>query len=123
VHLSSDALRGPHGHPFLRMTNAMESALAHGKRVVLDSTGMSYRFRALLAHVRDAAFHVHLTVDAVEWRAREARRTDRAPLDASVYRRSARTLFAAPPDLVIDTTSRSPDEVAALAAHGWEAGA
>ena len=117
--LSSDALRGAHGHPFARMQNALESALAHGKLVVLDSTGMSYRFRALAGRVRERAFHVGLYVDPDNWRQRERARTDRAPLDEGVYRRSLRAPFAQPPDLHVDTSLRRAQDVAELVAQAW----
>ncbi len=102
------------------MTQALESALAHGRPVVLDSTGMSFRFRALVARVRTRALHVHLHVEPEAWSEREQRRSDRPMLDAEVYRRSLRPVFFAAPDLVIDTTALAPDEVAALVARAWE---
>ena len=119
MHLSSDALRGPHGHPFSRMRNALESALGHGKPVILDSTGMSYRFRALAAQVRSRAFHVALLVDVPHWSERERSRTDRPALDAGVYQRSLRAAFAQPPDLTVDTSAMRPQDVATLVAQAW----
>lgn len=121
VHLASDALRGSHGHPFLRMTRAMESALADGRRVVLDSTGMSFRFRALVETIRDRAYHVHLRVDVLEWQRRERGRTDRPPLDASVYRDSSAIVYPTPPDLTLDTTRLTPEDAVEIALRAWEA--
>jgi predicted kinase len=122
VHLSSDALRGPHGHPFDRMRNALESTLAHGKRAILDSTGMSYRFRAIVDRFRARIYHAHLTVDPLAWHEREQQRGDRAPLDAGVYRHSAKITFTVPPDLVVDTTQQNPEETAAFVLAAWERG-
>jgi hypothetical protein len=102
------------------MTQALESALAHGHLVVLDSTGMSYRFRALVMRVRDRALHAHLHVDSHAWREREQIRRDRPMLDASVYRRSLKPVFVVAPDLVIDTTALAPPDVAAIVANAWE---
>lgn len=101
------------------MGNALESALAHDKLVVLDSTGMSFRFRALVARVRDRAFHVALDVDAAGWERRERERTDRPPLDFGVYRESRSVTFAQAPDLVLDTSSIAPQDVAAVVAQAW----
>jgi chloramphenicol 3-O-phosphotransferase len=102
------------------MANQLSQALAQGRRAILDSTGMSFRFRALVVRVRADAFHVHLTVDLGEWREREARRTDRPPLDASIYRRSARIVFPSPPDLVVNTTPLTPGDLADRVAAAWE---
>jgi predicted kinase len=120
VLLSSDALRSKRKHGFDRMANRLDDALAQGRRVVLDSTGMSFRFHRLAARVRAQALHVHLLVDPVQWEARERRRADRAPLERDVYERSARIVFDPPPDLVLDTSACSPGEIAASVGCTWE---
>lgn len=120
VRLSSDALRSNRRHGFHRMARALEDALARGLRVVLDSTGMSFRFRDLAARVRRQALHVHLTVDAAQWEAREQQRRDRPSLDRGVYERSSHVVFDPPPNLTLDTTSLSLSDVIAVVASAWE---
>jgi predicted kinase len=120
VRLSSDALRSNRSHGFHRMARAVDQALAHGRHFVLDSTGMSFRFRDLAARLRAQALHVHLTVDAAHWEAREESRRDRARLNRGVYERSSQVVFDSPPDLTLDTSSLSPAGVLARVAAAWE---
>lgn len=120
VLLSSDALRSNRKHGFDRMASALDDALARGRRVVLDSTGMSFRFRRLAVRVRAQALHVQLAVDPPQWEARERQRVDRAPLDRGVYQRSARIVFDPPPDLALDTSALSPTDVIAAVGSAWE---
>ena len=118
--LSSDALRSNRKHGFDRMARAVREALARGRHVVLDSTGMSFRFRHLLAGVRAQAMHVHLTVDPGHWEARERMRTDRRTLGRDVYQRSSRVVFDSPPDLALDTSQLQKAGVVSAVASAWE---
>jgi chloramphenicol 3-O-phosphotransferase len=102
------------------MGRALDDARARGKRVILDSTGMSFRFQALIARVRTQAVHVHLSVDVEQWKAREQMRRDRAQLGEDVYRRSSEIAFESPPDLVVDTSRLTVDEVVDRVARAWE---
>jgi predicted kinase len=120
VHLSSDALRRNRSHGFDRMARALGQALTSSRLVVLDSTGMSFRFRALSISVRAHALHVHLTVDAAHWEARERTRSDRPPLDRTAYGRSSRTVFEPSPDITLDTSLLDPAGVIERVASAWE---
>jgi shikimate kinase len=120
--LSSDAIREALSHKqrrkgervFGRMHERFVVALAEGKRVVLDSTGMSARFRGLLHLHRNEIVHVHLTLhDSKRFDERELRRTDRpnGPLPLAAFNQSQRVVFQEPPDLTIATDDLSADEV------------
>jgi shikimate kinase len=122
VLLSSDAIRESLSRKqqrkgsrvFAQMRDRFLLALAGGDTVVLDSTGMSGRFRALLHAHRAEIAHVHLTLDdAKRFDERERQRTDRAsgPLPFAAFKHSQRIVFYDPPDLVIATDEISAEEV------------
>jgi shikimate kinase len=119
VHLSSDAIRAElTGSPlrkaravFALMEVRLLEALAESRIVVLDSTGMSERFRDLLSRY-PYIVHVHLRCSESAYRKREALRTDRErPLPAAAYRRSGSIRFTPPPHLVLDTSELGVPEV------------
>lgn len=120
--LSSDAIREGLSHNqrrkgervFAQMHARFVLARAVHKAVVLDSTGMSGRFRALLHAHRTEVVHVHLSLhDAKRFEERERQRTDRpnGPLPQAAFKHSQRVVFHEPPDLVIATDELTPDEV------------
>ena len=118
--LSSDAVRLDLTHNqrrrgervFNELHRRFETALEEGRAVVLDSTGMSPRFRALLRAHRNALVHVHLLLlDPGCFEARERQRSDReeGPLPYAAFRRSQRVAFHDPPDLVVATDHLDAD--------------
>jgi predicted kinase len=122
VLLSSDDLRASLSHRqrrrgervFAVMRQRLEVALARGHRIVLDSTGMSPRFRAMLHAYRQTFFHVHLRLESAEcFEERERSRTDRptAPVPRSAFHRSNRLEFYEPPDMTIATDRVTPEQV------------
>jgi hypothetical protein len=122
VLLSSDAIRESLSQKqrrrgarvFEAMRERFVLAKLEGKPVVLDSTGMSVRFRALLHAYRSQLLHVHLTLrDPKRFEERERTRTDRQgePLPREAFDHSQRIWFADAPDLIIATDERSADEV------------
>lgn len=120
VRLSSDELRmelsgsatGRTADVFNVMCSRMHDARFE-RDVILDSTGMSPRFRSLLAYYRSSIFHVHLTCDEAAWRARERQRADRVePFPLHAYVRSRAVCFSVAPNLLIDTTFIAADLVA-----------
>jgi predicted kinase len=99
---------------FARLAQQFDRALAENQPVILDSTGMSPRFRALLHAHRERVVHVHLTLDDVlRFEEREHGRRDRrgAPLPRGAFLRSRNVEFVELPDVVVSTDSRTIDEV------------
>jgi predicted kinase len=122
VLLSSDAIRENLSNTarrsgervFSAMHEQFEMALAQGAAVVLDSTGMSPRFRALLRAHRMQLLHVHLLLhDPQRFEEREHARTDRqeAPVARAAFHRSRRIEFHDPPDLTIATDELDVQQV------------
>jgi predicted kinase len=122
VLLSSDEIREGLSHNqrrrgervFAEMHERLRLALLEGKRVVLDSTGMSVRFRTLLHAHRAQLLHVHLRLhDPKRFEERERQRTDRpnGPLPHAAFKHSQSVFFHEPPDLIIATDEISPDDV------------
>lgn len=120
--LSSDAIRAGLSHRqarsgasvFAVLHQRFEAALARGEPVVLDSTGMSDRFRAIVRAHRASIHHVHLRLDSVErFEERERTRSDRSdsPMPRAAFYRSCRVQFHDPPDLTIATDTLTPDNV------------
>jgi predicted kinase len=120
--LSSDAIRaglsrrqGRSGRRvFAVMHERLEAALARREPVVLDSTGMSDRFRAIVRAHRASLCHIHLQLyDAARFEERERTRSDRPerPLSRATFYRSCRVQFHDPPDVTIVTDTLTPDEV------------
>ncbi len=98
---------------FAELHHRFERALAERRSIVLDSTGMSPRFRALLRAHRGEIVHVHLVLASVRhFEQRERGRTDRpaGALPAAAFHRSRGVQFDQPPDLVIETDELTPDE-------------
>ncbi len=99
---------------FREMLERFAVSIAQRRRVVLDSTGMSHRFRAMLHRYRAQLLHVHLTLnDSRRFQERERGRADResGPLSQAAFNRSQRVVFSDPPDLVITTDGIDPDAV------------
>lgn len=124
--LSSDDIRAAlprnqsrHGsRVFAVMAAMLAESLRAGVRVVLDSTGMSARFRAILREQRSIFCHIHLRLERVEtFQQRECRRTDRrdAPVPRTAFFHSARVGFQYPPDLSIATDDLTVPEVYEIA--------
>lgn len=122
MHLSSDDVRLSLSHKqgrsgarvFAELHRRFECALDERRSVVLDSTGMSPRFRVLLRVHREELFHVHLELrDVRTFEERERGRTDRpsGALPAPAFHRSKRVQFYELPDIVVATDERTPDEV------------
>jgi predicted kinase len=122
VHLSSDNVRLSLSHNrqrsgarvFAEFHRRFERAVEEGRDVVLDSTGMSPRFRALLRAHRRNIVQVHLLLASEEqFKQREEHRVDRpeGPLPVAAFRRSQHVRFHDPPDLVLATDGRTPEEV------------
>jgi hypothetical protein len=96
------------------MHERFEAALARGDPVVLDSTGMSARFRAILLAHRPSLRHIHLRLLSVErFEQRERQRSDRpdGPMPRLAFYRSCAVEFHDAPDLVLTTDGLTPDEV------------
>ncbi|HET6896542.1 MAG TPA: hypothetical protein VFH72_14255, partial [Candidatus Baltobacteraceae bacterium] len=103
---------------FSELHRRLERAIEQGRSVVLDSTGMSPRFRALLRAHRENVVHVHLTLGSQQcFEERERQRTDRpgGMLSASAFHDSQRIEFHDPPDVAIATDDLTPDEVFGIA--------
>jgi len=99
---------------FNEMRERFALSLAQGRRAVLDSTGMSHRFRSLLHQHRAQLLHVHLVLNEYEnFEDRERRRTDRSlgPLPHAAFNRSQRIVFHDPPDITIATGDLDLDAV------------
>jgi predicted kinase len=122
VHLSSDDVRLSLSHKqrrsgarvFEELHRRYERALDQGRSIVLDSTGMSPRFRALLRAHRREIVHVHLVLQGVQrFEERESRRTDRpaGALPRAAFFRSLHVEFHEPPDIIVVTDDLTPDEV------------
>lgn len=122
VLLSSDAVRAELSHNqgrrgdrvFHELHRRFEIARHAGGDVILDSTGMSPRFRALLRAHRHELRHIHLLLrDPRCFEARERQRTDReaGPLPYAAFRRSLRVEFHDAPDLVLATDDLDADAV------------
>jgi predicted kinase len=97
---------------FHELHRRFEAALEEGRAVVLDSTGMSPRFRALLRAHRKELVHVHLLLrDPHCFAARERQRSDReaGPLPYAAFRRSQGVAFHDAPDLVVATDHLDAD--------------
>ena len=96
---------------FATMEAMLNESLLAGACVVLDSTGMSPRFRAILRERRSAFRHVHLRLERVEeFDRRERERRDRvdSPVPRAAFYRSCRVAFDPAPDLSIVTDSVEP---------------
>jgi predicted kinase len=122
VRLSSDEVRDSLSHKARRSGNRVfaelhrrfERALEQQRSIVLDSTGMSPRFRALLRAHREKLVHVHLVLnDPKHFEEREKQRTDRAgqALAFAAFARSRGVEFHNAPDLVLDTDELTPERV------------
>lgn len=122
LHLSSDDVRLSLSHKqrrsgdkvFAELHRRFERARSQGRAVVLDSTGMSPRFRALLRAHREDLMHVHLLLRSAErFEQREAGRADRpaGPLPRAAFHRSSAVEFHDAPDIVIATDDLTPDQV------------
>jgi predicted kinase len=99
---------------FATMRQRFERALADRTPVVLDSTGMSPRFRAMLHAHRAELYHVHLRLERTErFEERERRRTDRADrcVPRLAFLHSCRVQFQEPPDRIIATDDLTAQEV------------
>ncbi len=111
---------------FQMMDEQLGAALAQGASIVLDSSGMSPRFRSILRARGSDFIHVHLQLDDPRlFEEREQQRADRGagPLPRAAFNRSRSTEFTRAPDLVIATDALHPDQVYArvtdyLAARG-----
>jgi len=121
LHLSSDDVRlslfrkaRRHGdRVFEELHRRFERAIAQGRGVVLDSTGMSPRFRALLRAHRERIVHVHLLLgDPRRFEERELQRTDRiaGALPFAAFARSCNVEFHEPADVVLQTDELTADE-------------
>jgi predicted kinase len=122
VHLSSDDVRLSLSHKqrrsgdrvFGELHRRLEHALEQGRSVVLDSTGMSPRFRALLRVHREQIVHVHLVLQRADrFDEREAQRTDRpaGALPHAAFARSKRVEFHDAPDVVVVTDDLTAEQV------------
>jgi predicted kinase len=129
-HLSSDGIReeltgGPNGDRkadvFGTMRKRLLGHLAAGNSVVMDSTGMSHRYRDLVNEFENRVpmhkIQLHCSPEA--WQAREKTRTDRWNLENGVktpfvmperaYKDSAAVDMK--PHLKLDTSEMHPDDV------------
>jgi predicted kinase len=122
LHLSSDEVRlslsqkqrRSGDRVFTELHRRFERALAEGRNVVLDSTGMSPRFRALLRAHREEIVHVHLHLHRVDcFQEREAGRTDRpgGGLPRAAFARSQSVEFQHRPDIAVATDNLTPQQV------------
>ena len=116
----SNRQRGRGALVFARMNEWLEAAFAHGEPVVLDSTGMSPRFRAILRMHRASLYHIHLHLENLErFVERERTRSDRPGrkrMAREAFFQSRRVVFYDPPDLTIATDALTPGQVYELAA-------
>lgn len=117
-HLSSDEIRSTLAGPgtkgqrvFAEMRRRAFKVLQSGDSVILDSTGMSDRYRALVDDLRKhcpvVALDLFCSPDA--WRVREKTRTDRPGLPINVYVQSLEASTSH--DYAIDTSLLTPDQV------------
>lgn len=122
LHLSSDGVRDSLSRKqrrsgdrvFAELQRRFDRALEERRSLVLDSTGMSYRFRTLLRAHRAQIVHVHLLLRSRQrFEERERGRTDRpqGPLAAAAFHRSLAVEFQPRPDFVLETDERTPGEV------------
>lgn len=122
LHLSSDDVRLSLSHKqrrsgakvFAELHRRFEQARSEGRGVVLDSSGMSPRFRALLRAHRHELVHVHLLLASTErFEQREAQRTDRpaGALPRAAFHRSRAVEFHDAPDVIIATDELTAGEV------------
>jgi predicted kinase len=122
VLLSSDAVRESLSRRkrrsgervFAELYRRFERALDERRNVVLDSTGMSPRFRALLRAYRENIVHVHLLLrDERRFEERERGRTDRAGgfVPAAAFHQSRLVEFTQAPDVVVGTDDATAEEV------------
>jgi predicted kinase len=126
VHLSSDAVRESLSHKqrrsgervFAELHRRFERALDERRNIVLDSTGMSPRFRALLRAHREEVVHVHLLLHSEQrFEERERARTDRAGgfVPPAAFHRSRDVTFHDKADVVVATDELTADEVYQIA--------
>ena len=122
LHLSSDGVRASLSRKaqrsgervFAELHRRFERAVAQGRSVVLDSTAMSPRFRALLRAHREQIVHVHLVLrDLQRFEERERSRTDRpsGTLSAAAFQQSQHVEFHDAPDIVVQTDAIAAQEV------------
>jgi len=131
-HLSSDAIRAElygapgvnkHGAVFQTMHDRAKEHLANGSPIVMDSTGMSPKYRQMLEDIKNMNYPMHtikLSSNRDVTNQREKTRDDRITLDENgkevpfempreVWDRSSQVDM--PYDLHIDTSNLSPDDV------------
>ena len=114
--LSSDTLRlkvqaqpqgAATGDEFLLMRQLAYTAALHKLDIVLDSTGMSYRFRNLVTDLRrsfpNQIFHIRLHCDRDTWYYREMSRDDRGPISEKFYEESDNVAWDVYPDMTINS--------------------
>jgi predicted kinase len=122
VLLSSDAVRESLSRRkrrsgervFAELYRRFERALDERRNVVLDSTGMSPRFRALLRAYRENIVHVHLLLrDERRFEERERGRADRpvGVLPPEAFHQSRLVEFTQAPDVVVGTDDATAEEV------------
>jgi predicted kinase len=122
LHLSSDEVRASLSHRarrsgarvFSEFHRRFERALQERRSVILDSTGMSSRFRALIRAYRAQIVHVHLLLsDPARFEQRESRRADRpaGPLSLAAFHHSQAVAFDEPPDIIVRTDDLTPQAV------------
>ncbi|HKU66480.1 MAG TPA: AAA family ATPase [Candidatus Baltobacteraceae bacterium] len=125
LHLRSDGVRESLSHKqrrsgdrvFAELHRRFERALDERRSVVLDSTGMSPRFRALLRSRREKIVHVHLLLRSPQrFEQRERERTDRpaGAVPAAAFHRSRSVEFHDPPDVLVETDDLTAAEVYVL---------
>lgn len=98
---------------FEELHRRFDRAVSERRSVVLDSTGMSHRFRALLRAHRNALVHVHLVLnDPRTFEERERLRTDRpgGALPFAAFARSRNLEFHDAPDIIVETDELAIDE-------------
>lgn len=81
---------------------------------MLDSTGMSPRFRALLRAHREDIVHIHLVLrNQQRFEERERARTDRSRgfVPAAAFHRSRDVDFPEAADVVVQTDELTPEQV------------
>jgi tRNA uridine 5-carbamoylmethylation protein Kti12 len=110
---------------FLTMRKLVESAINNNENVIVDSTGMSKAFIAMVNDWRDRFDDItviRLNCDFDSWKNREGTRIDRWKLDANgirvpfemperAYFTSSVWKFKHPPDIFVNTSKLTPDEV------------
>jgi predicted kinase len=130
--LSSDTLReklqaqpqgAPRGAEFALMT---ELAFHTSGNLVLDSTGMSYRFRDLVDRLRQnnhpgEIVHIRVFCDQKTWYFREMTRSDRGPLNEKVYAESRDVVWNREPEFSLESNSETfAQALAAIETHNLE---